>query len=164
MCAEQASIRAPLARAPEWRLAHETGPQLALAMTDFDSLYNALCPRLLRAAQRMVGETYAPDIVAQTWLLAWERREQCRNRAAAWVWAIFRRQAIQHYRQSTRLVPLGDWDALDEPLRAVEVRLDAARLSRLLGPLAVETDATARKRRSRAIHRLRVSLGVADRC
>lgn len=70
----------------------------------------ALNAELLRYARRLVGPSDAEDLVQSTWLAAersithWSPEK---GTLAAWMTTILRRQAVDAYRRSARVLPFG---------------------------------------------------------
>jgi DNA-directed RNA polymerase specialized sigma24 family protein len=72
----------------------------------FALLFNRHAPRIQRYVMRRLGPAAADDIVAETFLLAFRRRESydlARDDALPWLYGIATHLIRRHHRQETRL-------------------------------------------------------------
>ena len=106
---------------------------------DWDALYAEQLPRVYNFFRYRVGEAAdAEDLTSATFEKAWRSRNRYRGdpaRFAAWLFAIARHLAIDHYRSARPLVPLEAAEAVagtSDPEREAAQRSDHERLIELL--------------------------------
>jgi RNA polymerase sigma-70 factor, ECF subfamily len=68
----------------------------------FDAVFSAHYAAVLRYAVRRVGETSAPEVVAETFLVAWRRLPEVPDNALPWLYATARRVAANERRRRAR--------------------------------------------------------------
>ncbi|CRK61181.1 RNA polymerase ECF-subfamily sigma factor [Alloactinosynnema sp. L-07] len=117
-----------------------TGPHGAAALTD---LYDAHARDLHRYLARRLDPATADDLVAETFLIAWERRDAYRpdlGEARAWLFGIATNLCRRHGRREVRHLRAMARSASAEthdPTDSTDARVDAqAQVSRLAGAIA----------------------------
>jgi RNA polymerase sigma-70 factor (ECF subfamily) len=78
---------------------------LALTQAEFDQMVGDHGPSLYRMAYRLIGDRHeAEDVVQDTFRSAWKSRGSFRTGSGqrAWLAAILRRRAVDHWRRPTR--------------------------------------------------------------
>lgn len=146
---------------------------------EFDGLFRAVYPRVLRSAQLMLGERAAAEDVAQEAFARLLAREALpRPDAERWLFKVSRNLAVSRWRQVRRLLPLVDaeamegWDVgddterrallLNQAVRALPAKQREVVALRIYGELPYEEIARATGRTLGAVkqelHRARLAL------
>jgi RNA polymerase sigma factor (sigma-70 family) len=107
-------------------------------------LYAEHADRVLAYARRRVGPQDAPDIVADTFLAAWRRREAIPSDALPWLYAVARNVIANSRRAARRRDALHDRlvftepGPVDDPSRQLDERADVLSALRQLPPMERE--------------------------
>ena len=89
---------------------------MALTLAEFNRLVDGHGPVLYRMAFRMLGDRHeAEDLVQDVYRSAWKSREsfRCGNGERAWLAAILRRRAVDHWRRPKPPALVADQRSLD---------------------------------------------------
>ena len=95
----------------------------------FEALFLAHYPAVVRYALRRVGEHAAPEVVSETFLVAWRRLPDVPDNALPWLYATARRIAANELRRQRRSRAFTERLAADrisesgDPADAVDTRL-----------------------------------------
>ena len=120
---------------------------MSLSEKEFEQLYRELGPRILAFLMRRVHAGDAPDLLAETFLVVWRRRDTVPGGdvRAAWVFGVAPRLVLAHHRDGmTRPTPVAD---PPEPA----------------GPAACVAEAASADERSRCVQAALATLGDIDR-
>lgn len=71
-------------------------------MDSFEALYRATAPRVYAYARRHVGADLAEDVVAETFAVAWRRRDRVPDDALPWLLVTARNLISNHRRTAAR--------------------------------------------------------------
>jgi RNA polymerase sigma factor (sigma-70 family) len=118
----------------------------------FAALFDRHAPAVHRYLTRRLGDSHAEDLVAQTFLVAFERRgryDPTRPDARAWLFGIATNLLRRHHRDEARLLRALARASADPPpaqchADGVASRVDAGALSRRLAALLADVPARER--------------------
>ena len=101
----------------------------------FERLFCGYQLAVHRYAFRRVGATAVDDVVAETFLVAWRRREEIVGDPLPWLLGVARRVCANHLRTSVRQASLGRRLAAESLPFSEDVPIADGRLRRALGQL-----------------------------
>ncbi len=118
---------------------------MSLSEKEFEQLYRELGPRILAFLMRRVHAGDAPDLLAETFLVVWRRRDTVPGGdvRAAWVFGVAPRLVLAHHRDGmTRPTPVADPPEPAGPAACVAEAASADERSRCV-QAALATPATS---------------------
>lgn len=112
---------------------------MSLSEAAFEALYRAQAPRVLAYLNRRVAPQDAPDLLAETFLVAWRRRDAVPpgDQAIPWLFVVARNLVLADHRRRTDHPAVVDAHLIDAGALG-PARADAARESASTGEATTE--------------------------
>jgi RNA polymerase sigma-70 factor (ECF subfamily) len=79
---------------------------MSISQDQFAAVWDADSPRVLAYARRHVGVSDAPDIVSETFAVAWRRWDAVPDPPTPWLIGTARKIILSHHRAVTRRIAL----------------------------------------------------------